>query len=298
MVKPSIEDRAFKKYGKSGKQEFMNYPQIDPVLINIAGPLALRWYSLMYILGFACVAWLGIRRSRTLHPDWEKDHVFDLVFYGAMGAILGGRIGYVLFYNFEVFLTQPLYLLKVWEGGMSFHGGLLGVLLAMFFYSKKLKRSFWTVTDFLAPLCPIGLGLGRLGNFINVELPGRVSESGFGLRYPCEKVTSINPICIGQWEGSLRYPSPLIQAFFEGFLLFVILWFFSAKKRSLGKVSAMFLICYGSFRVLTEFFRTPDSHLGFVLFGAVTMGQILSAPLIIAGMILWFWSKTNGEAKI
>ena len=181
---------------------------------------------------------------------------------------------------------------------MSFHGGFLGVLLAMFFYSKKLKRSFWTVTDFLAPLCPIGQGLGRLGNFINVELPGRVSESGFGLRYPCEKVASINPICIGQWEGSLRYPSPLIQAFFEGFLLFVILWFFSAKKRSLGKVSAMFLICYGSFRVLTEFFRTPDSHLGFVLFGVVTMGQILSAPLIIAGMILWFWSKTNGEEKV
>ena len=152
----------------------MQYPQIDPIILSL-GPVALRWYGLMYLLGFAAVWWLGHRRATTQQPHWTRDALSDLVFYGALGAVLGGRIGYVLFYNASVLANDPLYLFRIWEGGMAFHGGLLGVLVAMLLFARRTGRSFISITDFLAPLCPIGLGLGRMGNFINMELPGRVS---------------------------------------------------------------------------------------------------------------------------
>ena len=178
---------------------------------------------------------------------------------------------------------------------MAFHGGLLGVLVAMLLFARKTHRSFISITDFLAPLCPIGLGLGRLGNFINMELPGRVSESGFGLVYPCEVVYAISPMCVGTWESAVRHPSPLYQAFFEGAVLFILLWLVSRKQRPAGFVSALFLCGYGGFRLLTELFREPDAHIGFVLFGGVSMGQLLSLPLLIAGILLGLWSLQNAR---
>ncbi len=272
----------------------MHYPQIDPIIVSL-GPVALRWYGLMYLLGFAAVWWLGHKRAATQHPPWSDNELSDLVFYGAVGAVLGGRIGYVLFYNVSALATDPLYLLRIWEGGMAFHGGLLGVLVAMLLFARKTHRSFISITDFLAPLCPIGLGLGRLGNFINMELPGRVSESGFGLVYPCEAVYAISPMCVGTWESAVRHPSPLYQAFFEGAVLFILLWLVSRKQRPAGFVSALFLCGYGSFRLLTELFREPDAHIGFVLFGGVSMGQLLSLPLLIAGILLGLWSLQNAR---
>ena len=272
----------------------MHYPQIDPIIVSL-GPVALRWYGLMYLLGFAAVWWLGRKRAATQHPPWSDNELSDLVFYGAVGAVLGGRIGYVLFYNVSALATDPLYLLRIWEGGMAFHGGLLGVLVAMLLFARKTHRSFISITDFLAPLCPIGLGLGRLGNFINMELPGRVSESGFGLVYPCEVVYAISPMCVGTWESAVRHPSPLYQAFFEGAVLFILLWLVSRKQRPAGFVSALFLCGYGVFRLLTELFREPDAHIGFVLFGGVSMGQLLSLPLLIAGILLGLWSLQNAR---
>lgn len=272
----------------------MHYPQIDPIIVSL-GPVALRWYGLMYLLGFAAVWWLGHKRAATQHPPWSDNELSDLVFYGAVGAVLGGRIGYVVFYNVSALATDPLYLLRIWEGGMAFHGGLLGVLVAMLLFARKTHRSFISITDFLAPLCPIGLGLGRLGNFINMELPGRVSESGFGLVYPCEVVYAISPMCVGTWESAVRHPSPLYQAFFEGAVLFILLWLVSRKQRPAGFVSALFLCGYGSFRLLTELFREPDAHIGFVLFGGVSMGQLLSLPLLIAGILLGLWSLQNAR---
>ena len=261
------------------------------------GPFALRWYGLMYLLGFAAVWWLGHRRATTQQPHWTRDELSDLVFYGALGAVLGGRIGYVLFYNASVLANDPLYLFRIWEGGMAFHGGLSGVLVAMLLFARRTGRSFISITDFLAPLCPIGLGLGRMGNFINMELPGRVSESGVGMIYPCDAVIAISPMCVGAWESAVRHPSPLYQAFFEGAVLFTLLWLVSRTPRPAGFVSALFLCGYGSFRLLTEFFREPDAHIGFVLFGGVSMGQLLSLPLLIAGILLGLWSLQNARGQ-
>ena len=274
----------------------MQYPQIDPIILSL-GPVALRWYGLMYLLGLAAVWWLGHRRATTQQPHWTRDELSDLVFYGALGAVLGGRIGYVLFYNASVLANDPLYLFRIWEGGMAFHGGLLGVLVAMLLFARRTGRSFISITDFLAPLCPIGLGLGRMGNFINMELPGRVSESGVGMIYPCDAVIAISPMCVGAWESVVRHPSPLYQAFFEGAVLFTLLWLVSRTPRPAGFVSALFLCGYGSFRLLTEFFREPDAHIGFVLFGGVSMGQLLSLPLLIAGILLGLWSLQNARGQ-
>jgi phosphatidylglycerol:prolipoprotein diacylglycerol transferase len=274
----------------------MHYPQIDPIIFSL-GPVALRWYGLMYLLGFAAVLWLGRHRASAQQPHWTHEELSDLVFYGALGAVLGGRVGYVLFYNASVLANDPLYILRIWEGGMAFHGGLLGVLVAMLLFARRTSRSFIAITDFLAPLCPIGLGLGRLGNFINMELPGRVSESGVGLVYPCDAVSAISPMCVGAWESAVRHPSPLYQAFFEGVVLFTLLWLVSRRPRPIGFVSALFLGGYGCFRLVTELFREPDAHIGFVLFGGVSMGQLLSLPLLIAGILLGLWSLQNARGK-
>ncbi|NKC00352.1 MAG: prolipoprotein diacylglyceryl transferase [Pseudomonadales bacterium] len=275
----------------------MQYPVIDPIILSLGGGLALRWYGLMYLLGFAAVWFLGNRRAKTHPGNWQAQEISDLVFFGAMGAVLGGRVGYVLFYNLDVFLSDPLYLFRMWEGGMSFHGGLLGVAVGVLLFARKFNREWLDVADFLTPLCPIGIGLGRMGNFINMELPGRVTDSALGFFYKCDKVHGLTQTCVGEWETVARHPSPLYQALTEGLLLFILVWIISAKPRPAGFVSGTFLMGYGAFRMMTENFRSPDSRIGFIAFDWLTMGQILSLPMLIAGILLIVWSRTQREAN-
>ena len=260
-------------------------PQIDPIIFSI-GPLSLRWYGLMYLIGFAAAFWLaGLRLSRT---NWSKEQLSDLLFWGFLGVILGGRIGYVFFYQFELFLSDPLYLFKIWAGGMSFHGGLLGVLAALWWFSKKVKCTFLEVGDFIAPLVPIGLGAGRIGNFINGELWGRTTDVSWGVIFP-----GAGPMP--------RHPSQLYEFALEGIVLFAILWVFSRKPRPVGAVSGLFLLAYGSFRFLVEFFRQPDQHIGLYdgLFSqGISQGQILSLPMIIGGFIMLVWALRRGKNSV
>ncbi len=263
----------------------MNYPLIEPILIEI-GPLAVRWYGLMYLLAFLACYVLGSQRAGKDDSGWEKTDVSDLIFYGVVGTIVGGRFGFVLFYSFDKFLLEPLWLFKLWEGGMSFHGGLLGVVTALWLYARKTSRHFWLVADFAAPLVPIGLGFGRIGNFINAELPGRVTDNLLGVHFPCASVSNLNLTCFGQWDGALRHVSSLYQAFGEGVLLFMIVWLFSIRARRPGLISGMFLTGYGTIRFVIEWFREPDAAIGFVAFDWLTMGQLLSLPMIAFGILL------------
>ncbi len=275
-----------------------HYPDIDPVIVAL-GPLAIRWYGMAYLAAFALCWWLGNRRADRSGSGWSRQEVSDVVFYGAIGAVLGGRIGYTLFYGFELLLQDPLYILRIWEGGMSFHGGLLGTLLALWWFGRRTGRRFLQVGDFVAPLLPLGLGLGRLGNFANTELPGRATDSVFGVIYPCaaDAVRALNPLCTGVWESFARHPSPLYQAFAEGLVLFVVIWLYSARPRPVGAVSGMFLLGYGVLRTTTEFFREPDVHLGFVALDWLTMGQVLSIPMIVIGILLVLRSRQRAEAQ-
>jgi len=258
----------------------LTYPEINPVLLDL-GPVKIHWYGVMYLIAFS-VAWgLGIWRAKQAHRGWNKDQVGDLIFFGALGVILGGRIGYMMFYNFPSLLDDPLSLFKVWQGGMSFHGGLLGVMIAMWFFARRHKKSFFQVADFVAPLVPLGYCAGRIGNFINGELWGRVTEVPWGMVFP--------------HAGELpRHASMLYQAFLEGLVTFVILWLYSHKPRPPMAVSALFLICFGVFRFFNEFFRQPDAHLGFIAFDWLTMGQLLSVPVIIGGIFLFWWAHKKG----
>ena len=256
------------------------HPQFDPVAIHL-GPLAVHWYGLMYLVAFLSVLWLGklrIRRNLARDPNygWQENELDDLLFYGALGVILGGRLGYVLFYQPGYFLGHPLEIFALWQGGMSFHGGFLGVLIAMWLYARKTGKRWLVIMDFVAPLVPLGLGAGRLGNFINGELWGRATDLPWGMVFP--KVDSI-----------ARHPSQLYEFGLEGIALFLILWLYSRKPRPVGAVSALFLIGYGAFRFLIEFTREPDSFLG-VLALDMTMGQWLCLPMIAAGIALWVWS--------
>ncbi|WP_323752629.1 prolipoprotein diacylglyceryl transferase [Marinobacter sp.] len=251
----------------------LQHPQIDPVAISI-GPLKIHWYGLTYLVGFAAAWWLGNIRSRKPWSPLKEEQVGDLVFYMALGVILGGRFGYVVFYNFDTFLADPLWLLRVWEGGMAFHGGLLGVMVAMVWYGRKTGAGFWKIADFVAPLVPVGLGAGRVGNFINGELWGKPTDLPWGMVFPQAQ------------DALARHPSQLYQVALEGVALFAILWWFSAKERPKMAVSGLFLLCYGVFRFLVEFVRLPDAHLGYLAFDWVTMGQVLSLPMIIAGAVL------------
>lgn len=253
------------------------HPNIDPVAISV-GPLSVHWYGIMYLIGFASAWWLAQRRARRPQYPVAREQVDDLIFYAAMGVVLGGRCGYVLFYNFDRFLQEPLWLLRVWEGGMSFHGGLLGVALAMYLYARKTGIALGDLYDFAVPLAPIGLGAGRLGNFIGQELWGRASD------VPWAMVFFTDP------QRLPRHPSQLYQLLLEGLLLFVILYGYSARPRPRWSVAALFLICYGLFRFVVEFFRQPDSHIGFDALGWLTRGQLLSLPMIIVGAALWRWS--------
>mgnify|MGYP003386694772 FL=1 len=250
------------------------YPEIDPVAVSL-GPLAIRWYGLMYLLGFVSGYWLLAKRAEKPNSGWTKEQVSDLIFYGAMGVILGGRVGYVLFYNFSAFLDNPIILFQVWNGGMSFHGGMLGVMFAMWWFGRKAGKTLFDILDFGAPIVPIGLGAGRIGNFIGGELWGRVTDGPWGMVFP---TGGPDP----------RHPSQLYQAALEGVALFTILWLFSRTNRPKYAVSGMFSLWYGIFRFTVEFVRQPDSHLGFIAFDWLTMGQLLSLPLIGVGLFLLF----------
>ena len=263
----------------------MNYPELDPVALQL-GPLALRWYGLMYLCGFAAFVLLGAWRARRKAADWSPEQVWDLLIYGVAGVVVGGRTGFALFYGGDAFLRDPLWLLRLWEGGMSFHGGLLGVLAATALYARKTGRGFLAVTDFVAPLVPLGLGLGRLGNFVNAELPGRVTDLAVGVHFPCAALRGLSVSCYGQYEAVARHVSSLYQAGAEGLVLFALLWWYAAKRRAVGEVSGLFLLGYGALRFTTEFARQPDADLGFVAFGWLTMGQTLSLPMVLLGVAL------------
>jgi phosphatidylglycerol:prolipoprotein diacylglycerol transferase len=246
------------------------YPQIDPVALSL-GPLQIHWYGLMYLIGIGGAWLLASRRLARFDPSWNKEKLSDLVFWVALGVILGGRLGYVLFYDLAAYIAEPAKVLRIWEGGMSFHGGLLGVLLASWLFAKRNNKGFFELMDFIAPLVPIGLGAGRIGNFINGELWGKVSDVPWAMVFPTG-----GPLA--------RHPSQLYQFALEGVALFLILWFYSRKPRPTMAVSGVFALCYGIFRFIVEFVRVPDAQLGYLAFNWLTMGQVLCLPMIVGGI--------------
>jgi len=258
------------------------HPQFDPVAIHL-GPLAIRWYGLMYLVGFALVLIVGRYAIRTRpHSTLDSRGLDDLLFYGILGVIAGGRLGYVLFYKLSEYLAHPLKVFAVWEGGMSFHGGLLGVIVAVWLYARRRGIPWLAATDFIAPLVPLGLAAGRLGNFINAELWGRATDLPWAMVFP-------------NVDRVARHPSQLYEFALEGVVLFVLLWVYAAKPRPTGAVSALFLIGYGTLRFLVEFTREPDGFLGFLALG-FTMGQWLSLPMIAAGVALLAWAGRRPAA--
>lgn len=276
---------------------FLEFPQFDPVIFSISDTIALRWYGFMYLLGFLFALWLGIRRAKKPNSGWTKNDVEDLLFMGFLGVIIGGRVGYAVWYNFPALKDDFLYLFKMWDGGMSFHGGLVGVIVMMIVFAYRKKRHFFDVADFVAPLIPFGLGAGRLGNFINGELWGRVTDVGWAMRFP--KAASADVMYANmhpEWAQYLyhnmlpRHPSQIYQMLLEGVVLFIILNWYARKPRPLGSVSGLFLIGYGAFRFITEYFREPDVQLG-LFANVISMGQILSLPMVLAGIIIMMWAQ-------
>lgn len=271
----------------------MIYPNFDPVAVHL-GPLAIRWYALSYIVGFALFIWLGRRRIKQGNTLFTNELLDDLLTWGVVGVILGGRIGYVLFYKFAEYAANPLSAFKIWEGGMSFHGGFLGAVLAAFLFSKKHRLGFVKTLDFIAPLVATGLASGRIGNFINGELWGRITDPShfWAMGFPQashadQYLVQINPQ-YAQWftqYGMLpRHPSQLYQFALEGLCLFAIVWIFSKKPRPTGQVASLFLAGYGLFRFVAEFARQPDEHLGLLTLG-MSMGQWLSLPMLVLGVM-------------
>lgn len=257
------------------------HPHFDPVAIHL-GPLSIRWYGLMYLVAFVLFLALGHKRMRS-GPlrGWDSQQLDDLLFYGVLGVILGGRLGYVLFYKPAFYFSHPLDIFKIWEGGMAFHGGFLGVLVAMWLFGRKTQRRFFEVTDFIAPLVPLGLAAGRLGNFINGELWGRVTsaDAPWAMIFPLV-------------DQQPRHPSQLYQFGLEGICLFIVLWLYSSQPRRTGQVSAVFLLGYGIARFIAEFAREPDNFLGFLALG-FSMGQWLSLPMILGGG--WLLVRSNKQ---
>jgi phosphatidylglycerol---prolipoprotein diacylglyceryl transferase len=258
------------------------HPDFDPIAISL-GPLAIRWYGLMYLTAFAFVWWLGTRRIAQGAAPIARTQFDDMIFYGILGVIAGGRLGYVLFYKPAYYLSHPLEVFAIWQGGMSFHGGFLGVLVAMVWFARKTGKRWLGIMDFLAPLVPLGLAAGRLGNFINGELWGRTTDAAWGMVF-----RGAGPVP--------RHPSQLYEMVAEGLLLFVVLWIYSARPRPRGAVSGLFLAGYGVARFVCEFTREPDDFLGLLAFN-MTMGQWLSAPMVIAGVALMVWAyRTQPKA--
>ncbi len=264
----------------------LKVPDIDPAIFTIdefeafgytLGPFAVRWYGLMYVIGFLIGWWLARRRCERPDSPIRPNQVDDLVFYSMLGVIIGGRVGYALVYGTDQLLSDPLYLIKITQGGMSFHGGLVGVLVAMWLYGRSLGHTIWRMTDFMAPFVPLGLGFGRIGNFINGELWGKPTTLPWAF--------DVN--------GVGRHPSQLYEALLEGFVLFAILWIYSAKPRPYLAVSALFFLFYGTFRFAVEFVRLPDQDPGYLAWGWVTMGQVLSAPMIVVGVIMLYMAYNS-----
>ncbi len=247
----------------------LTYPDIDPIIFAL-GPLKIRWYGLMYVIAFLLAWWLARRRALNSWSVIKPAQVDDLLFYGMLGVIVGGRVGYALFYGWDQLLSDPLYLFKITQGGMSFHGGLIGVMMAMLWYSRRLGVRVWGVLDFVAPIVPLGLGFGRVGNFINGELWGKPTDLPWGFNV----------------NGTVLHPSMLYEAILEGLVLFLILWVFARKERPFMSVAGLFLLMYGVFRFMVEFVRVPDSHLGYLAMDWLTMGQVLTLPMIILGSTL------------
>jgi len=265
----------------------LTYPELNPVAFHI-GPLPVHWYGLMYLVGFAGGWWLGTVRARRPNSDWTPEQVTDGLFYVALGVVLGGRVGFTLFYGWDALLDDPLMLFRIWDGGMSFHGGFLGVMFAMWLFNRKYHKRFFDLMDYVAPLVTIGLGAGRLGNFINGELWGRVSDVPWAMVFP-------------QAGPEPRHPSQLYEFFLEGVVLFIILWMFSAKPRPRMAVSGLFALCYGVFRFAVEFFRQPDWFMGdngFIAFGWLTTGQLLSLPMVAVGAALLWWAYHKNKPTI
>lgn len=254
----------------------ITFPTIDPVAFSL-GPIKVHWYGLMYLIGFVTAWLLAYWRTKHYKLDWTVDQISDVVFYAALGVILGGRIGYMLFYNTQELIHNPLVLFKIWEGGMSFHGGLLGVILAILLFARRFKKGFWEVTDFVAPLVPLALGAGRIGNFINGELWGRVTDVPWAIVFP-------------QVDDQPRHPSQLYEFGLEGIALFILVWCYAAKPRVPGRVSAVFLLGYACCRFTVECFREPDVQLGYLAFNWLTMGQLLCIPMVLLGLWL-LWAK-------
>jgi phosphatidylglycerol---prolipoprotein diacylglyceryl transferase len=257
-----------------------NHPGFNPIALQI-GSFGIHWYGLMYLVGFFGGLWLGqyqVKRLRKIDPasPWQERDPDDMLFYIALGVVFGGRLGYVLFYQPMYFLQHPLEIFALWQGGMSFHGGFIGVMVAMALFARKRGVIWLQLMDFVAPLVPIGLGAGRLGNFINAELWGRPTQSDWGMVFP-------------QVDAVARHPSQLYEFALEGIALFLILWLFAGKKRPIGAISALFLLCYGSFRFLVEFTREPDSFLGLLSLG-LSMGQWLCLPMILVGLGMMRWA--------
>ena len=263
---------------------YLLLPHFDPTIFTLGDSnIGLRWYGLMYLLGFIFARWLAVRRANRPNSGWTVDQVDTLLFNGFMGVFIGGRVGDVFFYNLDRFLQEPLYLFRVWEGGMSFHGGLIGVIVAMIWTSYSQKRNFWQTADFVAPLIPFGLGLGRIGNFINLELWGRETDVPWAMIFPND------PLLLP------RHPSQLYEAFLEGVVLFTILNIFIKKPRPIGSVAGLFLIGYGIFRFIVEYVREPEAE---NFFGVITRGQALCLPMIIGGALIMAWAYSRKSAVI
>jgi phosphatidylglycerol---prolipoprotein diacylglyceryl transferase len=263
------------------------HPNIDPVALSL-GPVQVHWYGLTYLVAFGLFYLLAARRARLpwyADAGWTRRDVEDLLFWGMVGVVLGGRLGYILFYKPGEYLANPLQVFAVWKGGMSFHGGMLGVIVAMALYARRRGRSFLEVTDLIAPCVPTGLASGRIGNFINGELWGRHADPAL----PWAMIFPQSP------DRLPRHPSQLYQFALEGLLLFVLLWWYASKPRQRGQVSGAFLVGYGVFRFAAEYFREPDAHLG-VLALNMTMGQWLCLPMIAAGLALWTWSRRRAAS--
>lgn len=282
LANVASDGRLSLSFESQAPERMLTYPEIDPVIISF-GIVKVHWYGLMYVLAFVFAWWLARTRAKSGASPVDQEQVDDLLFYGMLGVIVGGRLGYSLVYGWDQLISDPWYIFKITEGGMSFHGGLVGVVIVLWLYGKRIGSGFWAMTDFVAPIVPLGLGFGRIGNFINGELWGKPSDVPWAF--------DINGVGL--------HPSQLYEALLEGLVLFMILWWFSSRPRPRMAVSAMFLLCYGIFRFFIEFYRVPDAHLSYLALGWVTMGQMLSMPMILGGVVLLFMaSKRPPNATI